>query len=97
MPGLASGAACEYLGRVVTQRDRDHFAAIAAAEAQSEEERIARAAETPPGERMLLGIELGLLVTWTPAHLAEADAEADGQMELARRRIALGLSRGRRG
>jgi hypothetical protein len=74
-----------------TSRDRDHFSAIAAAEAKTEEERLARAVTTPPGERMLLGIELGAEVPWTPAVLAEIDARADGQAELARRRIALGL------
>jgi hypothetical protein len=77
---------------VVTRRDLDHFAAIAEAERQSEEERIDRALRTSPGERILLGFELGREIAWTPALLAEADAQADGQMELARRRIALGLT-----
>jgi hypothetical protein len=81
---------------MATRRDRAHFEAIAAAEVQSDDERIERAAKTPPGQRMLLGIELGMQIAWTPAHLAEVDAEADGQMELARRRIAMGLSRERR-
>lgn len=40
---------------------------------------------------MILGCELGAEIAWTPAVLAEIDARADGQMELARRRIALGL------
>ena len=96
LAGVASGVGCGYVESVATERDRAHFEAIATAEAQSDEERIDRAAKTPPGERMLLGIDLGLQFAWTPAHLAEADAEADGQMELARRRIALGLSRDRR-
>lgn len=74
-----------------SSRDRAHFAAIAAAEAAAEEERFARAAETPPGERMILGIRLGTMLPLTPAALAEIDARADGQMELARRRIALGV------
>lgn len=76
-----------------TPRDRRHFEAIAAAEALSEEERIARAVATPAGERMLAGIELGAELPLTPAVLAELDARADGQMEIARRRIALALVR----
>ena len=92
-----AGSGTGMLHPMATERDRAHFEAVATAEAQSDEERIARAAKTPPGERMLLGIELGLQFAWTPAHLAEADAEADGQMELARRRIALGLPRDRLG
>jgi hypothetical protein len=76
---------------VATLRDRAHFDAIAAAEAMTEEERLARALETPPGERMIRGIELGAEIAWTPAILAEIDAQADGQIELARRRLALGL------
>jgi hypothetical protein len=79
-----------------TPRDFAHFAAIAAAAAEAEEDRIARALETPPGERMRRGIELGAEVPWTPAVLAEIDARADEQMELARRRVALGLGSNRR-
>jgi hypothetical protein len=71
--------------------DIAHFAAIAAAEEAAENERIARALETPPGERMRRGLELGAEIPWTPAVLAEIDARTDGQMELARRRVALGL------
>jgi hypothetical protein len=78
------------------ERDRRHFEAIAAGERLSEQERIARAATTPPGERILLGAELSAGIAWTPAHLAELDAQTDGQMELARRRVALGLGDGRR-
>ncbi len=74
-----------------TRKDLAHFEAIAAAERESEEERIARALEVPPGERMLLGLALGAEAPWTPAHLAEADAAADGQIEIARRRVARGL------
>ena len=33
----------------------------------------------------------GRVARLTPAHLAEIDAQADGQMELSRRRLALGL------
>lgn len=79
---------------VATPKDLAHFAAIRTAEEASEEDRLRRAAETPPGERMLRGSRLGAELPWTPALLAEADARADGQMELARRRIAMGL-RGR--
>jgi hypothetical protein len=79
--------------REASRRDREHFEAIAAAEAASEDERIAHAVATPPGERMVRGIELGMEVPWTPAVVAEIDARADGQAELARRRIALGLDR----
>lgn len=76
-----------------TPSDRAHFAAIAAAEEAAEEERYRRAARTPPGERILEGIRLGAALPASPAVLAELDARADGQMELARRRIALGLGR----
>jgi hypothetical protein len=79
------------MGAIATPRDRAHFAAIAASEARSEDERIADAIATPPGERMVRGIELGLALPWTPAVLAEIDARADGQSELARRRVALGV------
>jgi hypothetical protein len=75
------------------QRDRPHFAAIAAASAASDDEAIDRAVATPPGERMLAGEALGAAMPVTPALLAELDAQADGQMELARRRVALGLRR----
>jgi len=71
--------------------DRAHFAAIAAAEEQSEDARYEAAARTPPGERILAGFAMSVEELWTPAHLAELDARTDGQMELARRRIALGL------
>jgi hypothetical protein len=74
-----------------SDRDRAHFAAIAAGQAADEDERIARALLTSPGERMILGARLAAEMPWTPAHLAEADAAADGQMELARRRVARGL------
>jgi hypothetical protein len=77
--------------KAATPRDRAHFAAIAAAEAAEEDERFTRAARTPPGERMQEGIRLGAMLPLTPPLLAEIDARADGQMELARRRIALGL------
>jgi hypothetical protein len=75
----------------VSSKDREHFAAIATAERQSEEERIDAALHTPPGERILEGLRLGRLAPKSGAHLAEEDARADGQMELARRRLALGL------
>jgi hypothetical protein len=78
-----------------TQADWAHFAAIAAAEAESEREAFGEAARTPPGTRILAGAALGGLVSWTPAHLAEVDARADGQMELARRRFARSLTRRR--
>jgi hypothetical protein len=77
--------------RVATPADHAHFAAIAHAEAAEEEARFARAARTPPGERILTGMKLGANLPLTPPLLAEIDARADGQMELARRRIALGL------
>jgi len=77
--------------KVATPRDHAHFAAIGAAEAAEEQERFVRAAETPPGERVLVGTRLGAALPFTPVLLAELDARADGQMELARRRIALGL------
>jgi hypothetical protein len=76
-----------------TPHDLAHFAAIAAAEQAAEDERYERAARTPPGERMIIGIRLGSAIPWTPAVLAEIDARTDGQMELARRRIARGLTR----
>jgi len=82
------------MSNVATPRDRDHFAAIAAAETEAEEERFVRAATSSPGERMILGIELGAEMPWTPSLLAEIDADADGQAELARRRIALNLGIG---
>lgn len=74
--------------RRATPAERAHFEAIAVAEAESERESYERAAVTPPGERILAGARLGALVHWTPELLAEADARADGQMELARRRVA---------
>ncbi len=76
---------------MATSRDREHFAAIAAGEREGEEERIARTLRLSPGERILLGFDLAASAPWTPAHMAEADARTDGEMELARRRIALGL------
>jgi hypothetical protein len=79
--------------RHASRSDLAHFAAIAAAEVESEEERFAHAATTPPGERILIGLQMGAELPMTPALLAEIDACADGQMELARRRIALGLGR----
>lgn len=96
---VPGGAICYEvaMGSAASPRDLAHFAAIAAAEAVSEEERIARAVSTPPGERMVLGIELGTAFPWTPAVFAEIDARTDGQAELARRRIALGLSHRARG
>jgi hypothetical protein len=76
---------------VATGRDRAHFAAIAEGEALAEEERIALAAGCSPGELIQRGIDVSAETPWSPAHLAELDAVTDGQMELARRRIALGL------
>jgi hypothetical protein len=78
---------------VATPRDHAHFAAIAAAETAEEEARFARAATTPPGERMLAGARLSAVFPLTPAVLAELDARVDGEMEIARRRIALGLGK----
>ncbi|MGH7819555.1 MAG: hypothetical protein ACREQ9_07275 [Candidatus Binatia bacterium] len=83
-PGMAETATARHLA---------HFEAIRAAEKAEEEARLGRALETPPGERMLRGSKLGAALPWTPALLAEVDASVDGQMELARRRIALGLGR----
>ncbi|MBI5481167.1 MAG: hypothetical protein HY906_20080 [Deltaproteobacteria bacterium] len=80
-------------GAVATSKDRAHFAAIGAAEAESEEGRIARAAAATPAERLRRGAELSAEAAFSPAHLAAADADADSQMELARRRLALGLGR----
>jgi hypothetical protein len=77
---------------VATPRDIAHFAAIAAAEAEAEEERYARASHTPPGDRILTGMRLGTDLDLTPAVVAELDARTDGQMEFARRRVALGLA-----
>lgn len=76
---------------MVTSKDRAHFAAIAAGEAENEVERIELALRLSPGERILIGFRLAAEAPWTPAHLADIDARADGQMELARRRIVLGL------
>jgi len=73
-------------------RDLAHFAAVAAAEAAEENERFAQAERMGPGERILRGMRLAGMLPLTPSLLAEMDARADGQMELARRRIALGLS-----
>jgi hypothetical protein len=56
-----------------------------------------RAAATSPGERILAGARLSAVFPLTPAVLAELDARADGQMEIARRRIALGLGTKARG
>lgn len=77
--------------RRATPEERRHFAAIAEGEDRSAEERIDRALTTPPGDRILEGLRLGAEAPWTPAHLAELDARTDDQMELARRRIAMGL------
>lgn len=78
-------------GARATEADRAHFDAIGAAEAQSEIDRIDAALRTTPAERIRQGFELAAGGPWSPAHLAEIDAMADGQIELARRRIALGL------
>jgi hypothetical protein len=72
--------------------DIAHFAVVGRVEAEAEDERIARAAVTPPGERILAGFRMGTALPMTPELLAEIDSRADGQMELARRRIALGLT-----
>jgi len=85
-----------YVRRSASPRDFAHFAAIGSAEAETEEQRFIHAARTPPGERLLTGLRLGAELPITPVLLAEIDARADGQMELARRRIALGLARKRR-
>ncbi len=77
--------------REATAEDWRHFEVIGEAERQSELERIDAAIATPPGERILLGLRLGMRAPCSPAHLAEQDARADGQMELARRSLALGL------
>jgi hypothetical protein len=71
-----------------TDADRAHFAAIAKVEAENEQDAFERAARTPPGQRILAGARLGALTAWTPAVWAEIDARTDGQMELARRRVA---------
>ena len=78
---------------VATARDRAHFAVLAESVHEDEEARMVDALATPPGERMLLGLQLAAGWPWTGAHLAELDAQADSQMELARRRVALGLHR----
>lgn len=72
--------------------DRAHFVAIGAAEEQSEAERIEAALRTPPAERMRRGFELADAMPLSPAQLAEIDAMADGQIELARRRVARRLA-----
>ncbi len=77
--------------RKATPEEHAHFVAIAEGERESEQERIDRALGTTPGERVLEGARLAAESPWTPAHLAELDARTDEQMELARRRIALGL------
>jgi len=71
--------------------DREHFEEIARATEAQETDSYARAAACPPGAGMLVGLRLGLLLPKSPAIMAEDDARADGQMELARRRLALGL------
>lgn len=76
-----------------TDEDRAHFAAIARAMREDEDERIARALDMTPGQRILLGFELAAEAPWTPARLAELDAETDGEIELARLRVARGLGR----
>ena len=75
-----------------TPEDLAHFAAIRAAEETAEEERFQRAAETPPGNGCspACASERGHGAHATGS--AEIDARTDGQMELARRRIALGLT-----
>ena len=93
----ASAMTCysKRMRRSASRRDFAHFSAIAVAEAETEEQRFAQAARTPPGQRILIGLRLGGALPMTRALLAEIDARADGQMELARRRIALGLVRSR--
>jgi hypothetical protein len=93
MAAVARPCYLDAMQRPASPRDFAHFAAIAAAEAESEEQRFARAARLPPGERMLVGLRLGAELPMTPAVLAEIDARADGQMELARRRLALARPR----
>jgi hypothetical protein len=83
--------------RRASARDRRHFEAVAEGEGRTEEERIERALRTAAGERVLEGLRLAAEAPWTPAHLAELDARTDEQMELARRRIALGLGVARAG
>jgi len=78
---------------VATPRDLAHFAAVGAAEVAEEAERFARAGRTAPGERIVAGMRMGSALPLTPEMLAEIDARADGQMEIARRRLALGLGK----
>lgn len=73
--------------------DIAHFNAISIAMDADERERTERADNMSPGDRILMGVKMGRETPWTGAHLAEIDARADGQMELARRRIALGIVR----
>ena len=96
LAAAAIGCYSNSMRRSACRRDFAHFAAIATTEAETEEQRFAHAARTPPGERILTGLRLGAALPLTPALLAEIDARADGQMELARRRMALGLARSRR-
>ncbi len=75
-----------------TQKDRAHIAAIAEATRAEEEQAIAAAAAMTPSERLAAGFALMDDAPWTPAQLAQIDADADSQMELARRRVAMGLT-----
>jgi hypothetical protein len=83
----------DFMKRSASVRDFAHFAAIGSAEAETEEQRFARAARMPPGEGILIGLRLGAELPMTPALLVEIDARVDGEMELARRRVALALAR----
>lgn len=65
-----------------------HFEAIARGQ---DDEAASQPLPTNPVERILIGARLGGVLPLTRAILAEMDANADGQMELARRRIAMGL------
>ncbi len=76
----------------MNDKSQQHFAAIAATERDSERQRIQQATQMTPEERILAGLELARSVHWTKAHWAELDRQTDGQLELARRRIALNLT-----
>lgn len=76
----------------VTDRDRAHFARIAAAKQAEADERLDEALARHPVERMIEGLEMGYAAPTDPETERMLDERALGQAELGR----LGRLRGRR-
>jgi hypothetical protein len=70
---------------MVTDRDREHFRVIAAAEAELNREAICAAAARPPGDNIVLGFELSAFAASFGGDLSHSDEPAPIQLWRARR------------